>query len=473
MSDTTLRVGAPEPLESIEAINTSLDRKLLIRNGCVLSMDPEVGDLAKGDVLVEGDRITKIAADLSPEASEPGVTVIDATGCIVMPGLVDTHRHMWQGQLRRMIPNVDIAGYLAVRNSFAVEYRPDDSYIGTLAIAFGALYSGVTTVLDLAHNTRSAAHSDAEINALRSSGIRAVYACAPPEAGEWDRQWPGDLARLKTELSDDPRVSLRMAQRCFSDEDNLDAERVDIARQLDLGMTIDPVGWDQSSAAIMRLASEGLLGPDMTFVHCCDLSDEAWEAMGEAGVGVSLSPFVDEILGWGAEGMPTVQKALDVGLVPGVSVDIETTVPADVFTQMRSLLAAQRMRGSLGNPNSDRAQLTARDVLGFATREGARIIGLEDVCGSLTPGKQADIVILDCSDPNLLPLSNAYGTAVMGADVSNVKTVIASGVIRKWGHSLVGVKMMGVKGMLEASRDYLAERVGFEMDLFADYPQIG
>ena len=399
--------------------------------------------------------------------------MIDATGCIVMPGLVDTHRHMWQGQLRRMIPNVDIAGYLAVRNSFAVEYRPDDSYIGTLAIAFGAIYSGVTTVLDLAHNTRSAAHADAEINALRSSGIRAVYACAPPEAGEWDRQWPADLTRLKAELSDDPRVSLRMAQRCFSDEDNLDAERVEIARQLGLGMTIDPVGWDQSSAAIMRLAADGLLGPDMTFVHCCDLSDEAWQAMGEAGVGVSLSPFVDEILGWGAEGLPTVQKALDVGLVPGVSVDIETTVPADVFTQMRALLAAQRMRGSLGNPTSDRPQLTARDVLGFATREGARIIGLDEVCGSLTPGKQADIVILDCNDPNLLPLSNAYGAAVMGADVSNVKAVIASGVIRKWGHSLVGVKMVGVQGMLEASRDYLAERVGFEMDLFADYPQIG
>ncbi len=106
-------------------------------------------------------------------------------------------------------------------------------------------------------------------------------------------------------------------------------------------------------------------------------------------------------------------------------------------------------------------------------RPGARIIGLDEVCGSLTPGKQADIVILDCNDPNLLPLSNAYGAAVMGADVSNVKAVIASGVIRKWGHSLVGVKMLGVQGMLEASRDYLAERVGFEMDLFADYPQIG
>jgi cytosine/adenosine deaminase-related metal-dependent hydrolase len=465
-----LKVGRPESDASIDAINRS-SGAVLIRGACVLTMDPDVGDLAQGDVLVEGGRISRIGAELADSASTT-TTVIDARDCIVMPGFVDTHRHMWQGQLRRMIPNVDIAGYLAVRNSFAVEYEPEDSHIGTIAIAYGALHSGVTTVLDLAHNTRSAAHSDAEIAALRASGIRAVYACAPPEAGEWDRHWPGDLERLQQEIADDEHVTLRMAQRCFSDEDNLDSDRVAIARELGLGLTVDPVGWDRGSATIDALASQGLLGEDMTFVHCCDLSPEAWNQMGEAGVGVSLSPFVDDILGWGAEGLPTVQKALDVGLVPGVSVDIETTVPADVFTQMRALLAAQRMRGSLGNPDSDREQLTARQVTGFATRDGARIIGLGDICGTLTPGKAADIVILDCSDPNLHPMSNAYGTVAMGADSSNVKAVLVSGEIKKWGHQLVGVDLADIRQELERSRDRLAHRVGFELDPFADYPTI-
>lgn len=468
----SLRVGRPEAESAIEAVNRSTGSSLLIRNGCVLSMDPAIGDLACGDVLVEGGRISRVGPDLMGVIATPDVTIIDATGCIVMPGFVDTHRHMWQGQLRRMIPNVDISGYMSVRNAFAVEYRPDDSYIGTLAIAYGALHAGVTTVLDLAHNTRSAAHSDAEISALRASGIRAVYACAPPEAGDWNRQWPGDLGRLKAELAGDPLVSLRMAQRCFSAEDNLDADRIGIARDLELGLTIDPVGWEQGSSTIEDLASQGLLGADMTFVHCCDLSEAAWLAMGEAGVGVTLSPFVDDILGWGAKGLPTVQKALDVGLTPGVSVDIETTVPADMFTQMHALLAAQRMRGSLGNPAAGREQLTAREVLGFATRDGARIVGLGDVCGALSPGKEADIVILDCSDPNLLPLSNAYGTAVMGADASNVKAVLISGVIKKWGHTLIGVELAGVRETIEASRDYLAGMVGFELDPFADYPEI-
>ena len=127
------------------------------------------------------------------------------------------------------------------------------------------------------------------------------------------------------------------------------AERIKIARDLGIGMTLDPVAWDEGTAAILSVAEQGLLGPDLVFVHCFDLSDEAWAEMGAAQVAVSLSPFVDELVGWGGGGLPMVQRALDVGIHPGLSVDIETTVPTDVFTQMRALLAVQRMRGSLGN----------------------------------------------------------------------------------------------------------------------------
>jgi cytosine/adenosine deaminase-related metal-dependent hydrolase len=463
--------GRADVPEAISALNRAADRRILITNGCVISMDPSIGDFATADILIEGDTISRIGPDLLAVLSDENITVLDASGMIVMPGLVDTHRHMWQGLLRRMIPNVDISTYLSVRNAFAVEYRPHDSYTGTLAIALGALYGGVTTILDLAHNTRSAAHADGEIAALRESGIRAVYACAPPEAGEWEHHWPGDLTRLKDELSSEPLVSLRMAQRILADVDRLGAERIGIARDLGLKMTIDPVGWDDGSAHIVELAAAGLLGPDLTFVHCCDLTDDAWKAMGDAQIGVSLSPFVDEILGWG-RGYPTVQKALDVGLVPGLSVDIETTVPVDMFTQMRSLLGIQRMRGSLGNPDVDRPQLTARDVLGFATRDGARIIGVDRDCGTLTPGKKADVVLLDCTEPNTFPLNNAYGTAVMGADVSSVRVVMVAGVIKKWGHSLVDVDLGAIRSMAEESRNYLASKVGYEVDLFTDYPTV-
>jgi cytosine/adenosine deaminase-related metal-dependent hydrolase len=371
-----------------------------------------------------------------------------------------------------MIPNVDISMYLGLRNAFAVEYEPGDNYAGTLVIALGALYSGITSIQDYAHNTRSAAHADAEIEALSTAGIRAVYACAPPEAGEWDRQWPGDLARLRDTLAGHPLVTLRMGQRCFSDEDNLTGDRIRIARELGIGMTVDPVAWDEGTTAILEVAAEGLLGPDLTFVHCFDLSDDAWKAMGDAEVRVSLSPFVDELLGWGPRGLPTVQRALDVGIDPGLSVDIETTVPSDVFTQMRALLAVQRMRGSLGNDAGDRPQLTARDVVGIATRHGARTIGLEDECGTLTQGKKADIVLIDCSTPNIFPLNNAFGTVALGADVDAVRAVMVGGTFRKWGDALVDVDLHQIREMIETSRDNLAAKVGFEIDLFADYPSI-
>ncbi|HEU5112912.1 MAG TPA: amidohydrolase family protein, partial [Acidimicrobiia bacterium] len=436
------------------------------------SMDPNVGDHERGDVLIEGETITRIGPSLQAESASEVTTIVDAEGCIVMPGFVDTHRHMWQGQLRRMIPNVDISMYLGLRNAFAVQYEPRDNYAGTLAIALGALYSGITSIQDYAHNTRSSSHADAEVEALTTAGIRAVYACAPPEAGEWERQWPEDLSRLNDELAGHPLMTLRMGQRCFSDEDNLTPERIRIARDLGIGMTLDPVAWEEGTNAILDVASAGLLGPDLTFVHCFDLSAEAWKSMGDADVRVSLSPFVDELLGWGPEGLPTVQRALDVGIDPGLSVDIETTVPCDVFTQMRALLAVHRMRGSLGNTEVERPQMTAKEALAVATTHGARTIGLEDVCGTLTPGKKADVVLIDCSTPNIFPLSNAYGTVALGADVNAVRAVLVAGEFRKWGDHLVGVDLAEIHEMIETSRDSLCAKVGFEIDLFADYPSI-
>jgi cytosine/adenosine deaminase-related metal-dependent hydrolase len=139
---------------------------------------------------------------------------------------------------------------------------------------------------------------------------------------------------------------------------------------------------------------------------------------------------------------------------------------------MRALLAVQRMRGSLGNDAVDRPQLTARDVVGIATRHGARTIGLEDECGTLTPGKKADIILIDCSTPNIFPLSNAFGTVALGADVDAVRAVMVAGTFKKWGDALVDVDLHQIQEMIETSRDHLAAKVGFEIDLFADYPSI-
>ena len=184
--------------------------------------------------------------------------------------------------------------------------------------------------------------------------------------------------------------------------------------------------------------------------------------------------FVDEILGFDthADRLPTMQRALDVGIKPGLSVDIETTVPGELFTQMRSVLAVQRMRAALGNPAVGRPQLTARDVLAMATIHGAETIGMEQSCGSLTPGKKADLVMIDQSGPNGFPLNNAYGSVVMGADSSAVRLVMVNGVVKKWGDGLVDVDLPRVRSLVEESRRYLLDRLDYEPDLFIDYPTL-
>ena len=175
-------------------------------------MDTGLGDFAAADVLVEGATISAIGPDLRDAVADGGGIVVPAEGTIVMPGLQDTHRHCWQTQFRRLISGCDLAGYEAVTHrSLGPHYRPEDMYAGTLLGALGALDAGVTSLLDFSHNSRSAAHADAAVDALVDAGIRAAYTSAPALSGEWDEQWPGDLNRLRDErfASDDQLISLR------------------------------------------------------------------------------------------------------------------------------------------------------------------------------------------------------------------------------------------------------------------------
>ena len=170
---------------------------ILLRGGTIVSMDPKVGDFARGDVLIDGKKIVSVGGSDQTKAP-PQAQVIDATNTIIIPGFVDAHRHSWEGQLRRIIPDGAIAEYMATtHNGFARYYRPHDIYVGNLITALGCIDAGITCVIDNSHNSRSAAHSDAAVQALIDSGIRGVHASGAPQTGEWDRQWPQDLERLQ------------------------------------------------------------------------------------------------------------------------------------------------------------------------------------------------------------------------------------------------------------------------------------
>jgi len=437
------------------------NRRMLLKGGTIVSMDARIGDVAKGDLLIEGKRITAVGGSINAA----GAQVIDAANCIIIPGFVDAHRHSWEGQLRRINPNAaTLDAYSAATHlSFAKFYRPEDMYAGNLITALGCIDAGITCIIDNSHNSRSAAHSDMAIRALMDSGIRGVHASGAPMAGDWDHQWPQDLARLKKQFfsSDDQLVTLRM----FAGPNR---DQWAFARQLGLRITTEFQG-PAMSKLVDALADEKLVGPDNTFNHCGNLLESTWQNLKNSGATIDVCPRSDTQYGLG-EGFPAFQKALDHGMKPGFSVDNETSYSTDMFMEMRVAFHIQRgaatARKLAGDANPP-APVSVRDVLECATVNGAACAGLSDKIGTLAPGKEADIVMIRTDAINLYPSNNAIGTVVAAAERSNVDTVIIGGVVRKAHGRLVGVNMERFRKMADDSRRYLFEKTGYKPDIFA------
>jgi cytosine/adenosine deaminase-related metal-dependent hydrolase len=436
--------------------------RILIKGGTIVSLDPKVGDIAKGDILIEGKKIIAVGGILKAD----GAQIIDAVNCILIPGFVDAHRHAWEGQLRRINPNAaTLDAYSAATHlSFAKFYRPEDIYVGNMITALGCIDSGITCFIDNSHNARTGAHSDMAIRALMDSGVRAVHAAAGPQAGEWDHQLPQDLARLQKQFfsSTDQLVTLRIFAGPVRDQWAL-------ARQLGLRITMEFQG-PVMGKMMDAFADENLLGPDVTFNHCGNLPESTWQNIKKAGVTIDVCPRSDSQYGLG-EGFPAYQKALDHGIKPGFSVDNETSYSTDMFMEMRTAFHIQRAAATNRKLNGEAnppAPVSVRDVLECATINGAGCAGLSDKIGALAPGKEADIVMIRADDINLYPSNNAIGTVVAAADRSNIDTVIIGGVIRKQHGKMVGVNMERFRKMADDSRRYLFEKAGYKPDIFAE-----
>jgi len=442
--------------------------RILLKSATIVSMDQKVGDLAKGDLLIEDSKIAGVA----PEINAADAQVIDAHDCIVVPGLVDCHRHSWEGQLRRINPNSPtLADYMnATHLSFAKFYRPQDHYVGNYLTAMGCIDAGVTCVIDNSHNSRSAAHSDAAVEALFDSGIRAVHASGQPGAGDWDHQWPQDLERLQKKYfsSADQLVTLRM----FSGPIR---ENWAVARKLGLRITTEFQG-PQQAALLDPLAADKLVGPDNTFNHCGALPDRTWQIFLDSGANINVCPRSDAQYALG-EGVCALQHAWDRGIKPGFSVDNETSYSTDMFMEMRMALYVQRAvaqnKKFSGDQNPPKL-LMVRDVLHCATLGGAHCAGLDDKIGSLALGKEADLIVIRTDDINLYPSNNAVGTVVQAAERSNIDTVIIGGRVRKYRGQVVGLDMVRLKAMVDESRSHLFSAVGYRPDVFAELlPKLG
>jgi 5-methylthioadenosine/S-adenosylhomocysteine deaminase len=431
--------------------------RILITNAVVISMDKQIGDFANADILIVDGKIREIRPDIAVDPQN--TAVVDGRDRIVIPGFVDTHHHCYQGILRNILPDGLVRpDYIRdINDKLTAVYSPDDVYAGTLITALGMIDNGTTCVVDTSQVSHTPKHNDAGIHAFQESGLRAVYGYswgAGPRT-----QYPQDIGRLQRTYftSKDQLLTLALSG-------TLVRQQFEAARTADVRFISHGVN-SRTEKVLGELVRANLLRPGDEYIHCNELSSEAWKTIRDSGGVVSLAPPIEMVMG---HGMPGIQDALDNGIKPSLSSDVDVTFAQDPFTIMRSALALQRLmilqRAGRGEKDLP-ALLTAREVLEFATLQGAKAAGLDDRAGSLTPGKDADIVVLNAGRLNVWPLNNAAGCVVNLMNPANVETVFIGGKIRKWEGRLVGIDEARVKRLAATSRDEVLGRANFPSKL--------
>ena len=407
----------------------------LIRGATIVSMDPKIGIVEGGDILIGDDKIIAIDKHIDADNAE----IVDARGRFLIPGFIDSHRHVWESLLRNIATDWQGSQYFSgIRGQLGRHFGPDEMYAASLIGVVEALDVGITTVLDWAHNINSEECADAAIQGLIDSGGRVVFAL-----GDSNDMWlpVSDVAsnvalahRIRRDVlsDDDALVTMAMAPRGpeYTTRD-VTIKDIQLARELGLKMSIH-VGNGAKLAAnetpVLILQEENLLGPDMLFIHCNSSTDEELGIIKDAGSpppSITPDSEVHFGLGWPAAG-----RLMNLGLRPSLGIDIVINAGGDMFGTFRSLAAMERGKQhefSKGMP--ERLQMTSRDLLEMATIEGSRSLWMENKIGTLSPGKQADIVLLKADTLHHTPVNNIYGSIALGSHAGDVDSVLVAG---KW-----------------------------------------
>ncbi|MEU4248364.1 amidohydrolase family protein [Amycolatopsis sp. NPDC026612] len=414
----------------------------LISGGMVVSADPAVGDLLRGDVLIENGRI----AAVGPGIDAAGAEIVDASGKIVMPGFVDTHRHTWQTAFRGLGADWTFGQYrVAAHGTLGPHYLPEDVYLGNLFGRIEALNSGVTTLLDWFHRADRPENADAAIEALRDAPGHSIfcYGAAGPDIGP-------EIRRVRAKLADeDMALGLRGPVMSTMDETAAD---VALARELGLPVSVHvhgTGGWPRGDRPIAEMHERGLLDDRTTVVHGNGLSDDQLTMLADVGGSVSVSPDVELKMGFEP---PITGRALAAGIRPSLSIDDCPSAGGDMFSAMRTALAAER------------GALTTRDVLAFATVDGATACRRGARTGSISVGKDADLVLLDAEDPSVFPVGDPAGTIVSAGHPGLVDSVFVAGKAVKRHGILLGVDLPDLRARLLESRDRIAAAAGVAVD---------
>ncbi|AXK31871.1 amidohydrolase [Streptomyces armeniacus] len=436
-------------------------RPLLFRDATVLSMDPAIGLLDRGDVLVRGELIEQVGRGLR---APDDAAVVDCAGGLLMPGMVDTHRHMWQTALRGLGADWTLAQYFVFYYlNWGKIFRPEDIHAGNLLSGIEALDAGVTTTVDWSHGLQTPEHGDAAVEALREVPGRYVLAYGNLLGAPWE--WAASaefrsFADRHFASRDDDMLGLQLAFDVTGDAAFPEKAAFEAARELGLPVTTHAGVWGATDDRSIRLMwDHGFMTPDVTYVHSATLSEDSYHRIAASGGTVSVSAESEHNAG---QGYPPTWRLRRHGIPVSLSMDTSVWFSADLFSAMRATLSADRTREHMEAHAAGETvvhhRLRARDVVEWATIGGARVLGLDDRIGSLTPGKKADLVLVkNDRDPAMHPVLHPYGHVVYQAGRADVHTVLVNGTVVKYAHELTGT----AAGGLERARTAVAATVEY------------
>jgi 5-methylthioadenosine/S-adenosylhomocysteine deaminase len=404
-------------------------RNIVIRGAYVITMDRDLGDMENTDIHINNGAIVAVGVNLPARGAEE----INGRGMIVLPGLVDTHWHLWTALLRSLSGDTAARGYFPLSTTLGKAYQAHDMYTGGLLAAAEALTSGITFVHDWCHNIRGPEYANESVRALVDSGLRGRFsyghAAGLPIPQSIDLV---DMERLHNEWatrSGGGRFDLGMAWRGmrFSGVPrpaSVYQTEFDTARRLGLPISTHAnIVHGLSDGEIADLVRNNLLGPDVQVIHATNVTPEEIQGMAGAKAVVSFSPCTELRAGFG---LPPTSEVLDAGIPVGLSIDTTAlSGNADMFGVMKLLQNVAKGRAQ------NEFLLPARRVLELATIAGARTMGVGDRVGSLVAGKRADVIMIDTNAVNIGPFSDAARLVVEAAQPANVDTVIVDGRVLK------------------------------------------
>jgi cytosine/adenosine deaminase-related metal-dependent hydrolase len=440
-------------------------RPILIQDARILSMVDGSAEV-RGDVLVSGGQIAAVGAfDTPPEAE-----IVNAQGAILLPGFVDSHRHVWQTQLRTTAGDWSLYDYLVrMRMTYSAFYGPEDVYLGNYVGALEALHAGVTTVVDHCHILNSPDHTDEAIRGLTEAGIRAVFCYGlfanpkshVPFVVDPDMSWRyHDARRLRTGplASADHRILLGLApHEPEATPFDISAGDVRFAREIAahvISCHVAMGAYDQNHQFVRRLHNDGLLDSQFLFVHGSRLTDDELDMIAHAGAGISSTPETELQMGMG---YPVAMRARRAGVHASLGVDIVSNYSGDLFTQMRMMAQSARAQAhavlAARGEAPRRVGVSAREILRLATLGGAEAIGLSHRIGTIEPGKQADLILIRTDSIGMVPATDAVGAVVFNAKADDVGMVMIEGRWMKRDGVLVGTNWPVIATRLERSAD--------------------